>query len=72
MQASQPSEDFQGQVLSRLEAIDKDLSDLKTEIVVTNSRVEAYQRAQGQVVNLAFGLIAAAAAGVIIPVVVGR
>lgn len=72
MQASQPAEDFQGQVLSRLEAIDKDLSDLKTEIVVTNARVEAYQRAQGQVVNLAFGLIAAAAAGVIIPVVVGR
>jgi hypothetical protein len=72
MQASQTSEDFQGQVLSRLEAIDKDLSDLKTEIVVTNARVEAYQRAQGQVVNLAFGLIAAAAAGVIIPVVVGR
>jgi hypothetical protein len=45
---------------------------LKQKITRTNDRVETYQKASQQVVNLAFSLILAATAVIVIPVVLGR
>jgi hypothetical protein len=50
----------------------EDVESLKQEITRTNDRVETYQKASQQVVNLAFSLILAATAVIVIPVVLGR
>ncbi len=64
--------DFQQAVLSQLERIEKDVDGLKRgvdglkqELSLTNVRVDTYQKASGQVVNLAFGLIVTATATII-------
>lgn len=59
-------EDFQQKVLNKFEEIDKRFDKLDSEIREANIRVDAYQRSSTQVVNLAFGLISAAAAVVIL------
>ncbi len=65
---------FQQQVLDRLdrlstnveqlstdvEQLSTDVEQLKQELALTNTRVDTYQKASTQVVNLAFGLIATA------------
>ena len=50
----------------------EDVESLKQETTRTNDRVETYQKASQQVVNLAFSLILAATAVIVIPVVLGR
>lgn len=67
MQASDTSDNFQKAVLESLNklAVDVDkltveVDELKKELGQTNVRVDAYQKASNQVVNLAFGLIATA------------
>jgi hypothetical protein len=50
----------------------EDVESLKQEITRTNDRVETYQKASQQVVNLAFSLILAATAAIVISVVLGR
>jgi peptidoglycan hydrolase CwlO-like protein len=42
------------------------------QVTRTNDKVEIYQKASQQVVNLAFGLILTAALAIIIPAIVGR
>jgi len=59
-------------ITTDLEAIRSGVENLKTETQRTNDRVEIYQKAYQQVVNLAFSLILAATAAIIIPVVLGR
>lgn len=59
-------------ITTDLEAIRSDVENLKTETQRTNDRVEIYQKAYQQVVNLAFSLILAATAAIILPVVLGR
>lgn len=73
-------EDFQQQVLRSFEEIDKRFQEfdkrfqefdkkfdkLDFDIKEANIRIDAYQKSSVQVVNLAFGLISAAAAVVII------
>ncbi|MEI6064028.1 MAG: hypothetical protein WCQ26_05515 [Pseudanabaena sp. ELA748] len=59
-------EDFQQQVLRSFEEIDKKFDKLNFDIKEANIRIDAYQKSSGQVVNLAFGLISAAAAVVIL------
>jgi hypothetical protein len=59
-------EDFQQQVLRKFEEIDKRFDKLDAEINGANIRIDAYQKSSTQVVNLAFGLISAAAAVVIL------
>ena len=73
-------EDFQQQVLrsfeeidkrfegidKRFEAFDKKFDKLDFDIKEANIRIDAYQKSSGQVVSLAFGLISAAAAVVIL------
>ncbi len=66
-------EDFQQQVLrsfegidKRFEGIDKKFDKLDFDIKEANIRIDAYQKSSVQVVNLAFGLISAAAAVVIL------
>ncbi len=66
-------EDFQQQVLrkfddldNRFSEIDKQFNRLDSDIKEANIRIDAYQKSSTQVVNLAFGLISAAAAVVIL------
>lgn len=59
-------EDFQQQVLRKFEEIDKRFDKLDSEINEANIRIDAYQKSSTQVVNLALGLISAAAAVVIL------
>ncbi len=59
-------EDFQQQVLRKFEEFDKRFDRLDGEIKEANIRIDAYQKSSTQVVNLAFGLISAAAAVVIL------
>ena len=60
---------FQQQVLERLDKIDTDLGQLKQELALTNIHADRYQKASSQVVNLAFGLIATATVTIIASVV---
>ncbi|QKD82138.1 hypothetical protein HPC62_07950 [Thermoleptolyngbya sichuanensis A183] len=67
MQAADTSDSFQKAVLERLDTLKVELDSLKIdvdglkqELSQTNVRVDAYQKASNQVVNLAFGLIATA------------
>jgi hypothetical protein len=66
-------EDFQQQVLRSFEEIDKRFKEfdkkfdkLDFDIKEANIRIDAYQKSSVQAVNLAFGLISAAAAVVIL------
>lgn len=49
-----------------------DVETLSVELTRTNDRVEIYQRSSQQVVNLAFGLIVAATAAIVVPAVMAR
>ncbi len=64
-------EDFQQQVFRKFEELKTDFDALKTDIDTrftklefdikeANIRLDAYQKSSGQIVNLAFGLIASA------------
>jgi hypothetical protein len=55
-----------------VEGIRSDVEGLKQENARTNDRVETYQKSSQQVVNLAFSLILAATAAIVIPTVLGR
>ncbi|MEB3311686.1 MAG: hypothetical protein VKJ02_15790 [Snowella sp.] len=59
-------------ITTDLEAIRNDVENLKTETQRTNDRVEIYQRSSNQVVNLAFGLIVATTAVIIVPAILSR
>ncbi|MEB3356421.1 MAG: hypothetical protein VKK04_06820 [Synechococcales bacterium] len=69
MQASDTSDSFQKAVLERLDRLSTDVEALKQELAQTNVRVDAYQKASNQVVNLAFGLIATATLTIIVSTV---
>lgn len=70
MTASEPDRLDRIEVL--LTSFGEDLKSLKEQSIKTNERVEIYQKASQQVVNLAFGLILTAALAIIIPVVTNR
>ncbi|BAU44661.1 hypothetical protein [Leptolyngbya sp. O-77] len=69
MQAADTSDSFQKAVLERLDTLKAEVDGLKQELSQTNVRVEAYQKASNQVVNLAFGLIATATLTIIVSTV---
>ncbi len=50
----------------------KSLEELKNETIRTNDRVEIYQKASQQIVNLAFSLIIAASLAIILPAILNR
>ncbi|MBE9078139.1 hypothetical protein IQ241_12700 [Romeria aff. gracilis LEGE 07310] len=60
------------QINADLEQIKTTLDAVVTEQKLTNVRVETYQKASGQVVNLAFGLIATAVISIIANILVSR
>ncbi len=77
MQASDTSDQFQETVLEQLERLSVNVNGLKTdvdglrqELTQTNVRVDAYQKAFTQVVNLAFGLTATATLTIIVSTLV--
>jgi len=59
-------EDFQQLVIRNFEEIDKRFVKLEADIKEVKINSEAYQQASTQIVNLAFGLISAAAAVIIL------
>ena len=76
---TQTTDDFQQQVLARLGQLDNKLNELDRDIQVldikqleSNTKIEAYQKASTQVVNLAFALISAATVTIIVSAVLGR
>ena len=68
----QSTEDFQQQVLSRLDKLDREIQSLDLKQLESNNKIDAYQKASNQVVNLAFALISAATVTVIISAVLQR
>lgn len=64
--------DFQQQVLDRLDKLDRDIRTLDIKQLESNTKIDAYQKASNQVVNLAFALISAATVTVIVSSVLGR
>ena len=61
-----------GTVKEDLSSVKTDLTSLKEQTIKTNEKVETYQKASQQVVNLAFGLIFTAALAIILPVITNR
>ena len=61
-----------GHLTTNVEKLTTDVEQLKQEVTRTNDRVEIYQKASQQVVNLAFGLIVAATAAIVVPAVFSR
>lgn len=66
------------EVIDRLGTIEKDISTLSTEVRETNQqmretnfRVETYQKASQQVVNLAFGALATAVIAIVVRATIG-
>lgn len=68
----QSQDDFQQQVLSRLDKLDRELQSLDLKQLESNTKIDAYQKASNQVVNLAFALISAATVTVIVSAVLQR
>jgi acetolactate synthase small subunit len=56
----------------RLNQIENTLEKLISKIDVYDSKLDAYQKASQQVVNIAFGLLATATFAIIIPAVLAR
>ncbi|MBV9388210.1 MAG: hypothetical protein JOZ78_17455 [Chroococcidiopsidaceae cyanobacterium CP_BM_ER_R8_30] len=56
----------------RLGKLDDDVNAMKVKQIAVNTRIDAYQKASNQVVNLAFALISAATVIVIVSAVLGR
>jgi hypothetical protein len=76
MQVTETPSNFEQQVLEglnqvnqRLDQLTADVEQLKDEQALTNVRVDTYQKASNQVVNLAFGLIATATVTIIASVI---
>ena len=55
-----------------MSTVKTDLTSLKEQTIKTNEKVETYQKASQQVVNLAFGLIFTSALAIILPVITNR
>lgn len=68
----QSTEEFQQQVLNRLDKLDREIQSLDLKQLESNTKIDAYQKASNQVVNLAFALISAATVTVIISAVLQR
>ena len=68
----QSQDDFQQQVLSRLDKLDREIQSLDLKQLESNTKIDAYQKASNQVVNLAFALISAATVTVIVSAVLQR
>ena len=65
-------ESQQSEIKALINHLMEDVESLKQENARTNDRVETYQKSSQQVVNLAFSLILAATAAIVIPTVLGR
>lgn len=68
----QSTEEFQQQVLNRLDKLDRGIQSLDLKQLESNTKIDAYQKASNQVVNLAFALISAVTVTVIISAVLQR
>ena len=69
LEAQRHSLNEQGQRLDRIETI---LTNLVTEIKIYDSKLDTYQKASQQIVNIAFGHLATSALAIIIPAVLNR
>jgi hypothetical protein len=71
MQAER-SQSFEESVLQSLASIKAELADVRKEQDLSNVRIDTYQKASGQVVNLVFGLISTAVFAILVNLVVNR
>ncbi len=55
-----------------VDQIKRNVEDLKIETIRSNDRIEISQKSSQQVVNLAFGLIVATTAAIIVPAILAR
>ena len=55
-----------------VDQIKRNVEDLKIETIRSNYRIEISQKSSQQVVNLAFGLIVATTAAIIVPAILAR
>nr|AMP55718.1 hypothetical protein [uncultured bacterium] len=69
LEAQRHSLNEQGQRLDRIETI---LTNLVTEIKIYDSKLDTYQKASQQIVNIAFGLLPPSPLAIIIPAVLNR
>ncbi len=56
----------------RIDQLSTDITALKIEQLAVNTRIDAYQKASNQFVNLAFALISAATITIIVSAVLGK
>jgi len=68
----QSTEEFQQQVLNRLDKLDREIQSLDLKQLESNTKIDDYQKDSDRVVNLAFALIFAATVTVIISAVLQR
>ncbi|MBV5260327.1 hypothetical protein FLX56_18090 [Synechococcus moorigangaii CMS01] len=61
-----------GKLGTEISALGDKVSKLDTDVRIINDRVDTYQKASTQVVNLAFSLIVAATLAIIIPIIFNR
>lgn len=64
--------DYGQQILDRLDKLDRDIQILNIKQLESNTKIEAYQKAFNQVVNLAFALISAATVTAIVSLILRR
>ena len=69
---TQPNPDRLDRIESLLEHLAEDVKGFKNEMIRTNDKVEIYQKASQQVINLAFSLIIIDSLAVILPVILNR
>ncbi len=68
----QSTEDFQQQVLNKLDKLDREIQPVDVKQLESNTKIDAYQKASNQVVHLAFALISAATVTVIVSAVLQK
>ena len=61
-----------GQINERINKLDQDIKILDIKQLEANTKIDAYQRAFNQVVNLAFALISAATVTIIVSAVLNK
>lgn len=64
--------DYGQQILDRLDKLDRDIQILNIKQLESNTKIEAYQKAFNQVVNLAFALMSAATVTAIVSLILRR
>jgi len=61
-----------GHIEDKVDHLEKETTEIKQRLKEFDIRIDTYQKASQQVVNLAFGLLTVTAASIVIPAIVNR